>query len=289
MYSEPRRVRATPAMVARLRKPVEAHKYPHGHALVLSGGAGRTGAAWLSARGALRVGAGLVTLGVPPSAQMEVAMQITAIMLRRVADADALAALLEDPRITALCMGPGMGVERSAALLPVALAKGLPLVLDADALTALAGDKDLQAGLHAQCVLTPHEGEFARLAPDLANGLRDEPNNEPKNAISRAAIVREAAKNLGCTVLLKGPQTLVARPDGACSLHEAHTPWLATAGSGDVLAGLIAGLLARGLDTLSAAETATYLHAEAARSFGPGLIAEDIPDALPEVLNSMGV
>ena len=285
MYSEPRRVRATPAMRALLRKPVEAHKYTHGHALVLSGGPGRTGAARLSARAALRVGAGLVTLGVPPSAQMEVAMQITAIMLRRVADADGLAALLEDPRITALCMGPGMGVERSAALLPVALARGLRLVLDADALTALAGDEDLRAGLHAQCVLTPHEGEFARLAPDLANGLRDEPKSVP----SRVKIVRVAAKYLGCTVLLKGPQTLVARPDGACSLHEAHAPWLATAGSGDVLAGFIAGLLARGLDTLSAAETATYLHAEAARSFGPGLIAEDIPDALPEVLDRMGV
>jgi len=293
MFSDPRRITRTPAMLAHLRKPVDAHKFTHGHALVLTGGPGRTGAARLAARGALRVGAGLVTLGAPPAAQMEVAVQITALMLRRVEDAAALTALLADPRITALCMGPGLGVERAAALLPAALARGLPTVLDADALSAIGQAPGLRAALHPKCLLTPHEGEFARVFPDLAKRLRKEPKSVPAQpstqANTRASAVRDAAQLAGCTVLLKGPQTLIASPDGACSLHDAPAPWLATAGSGDVLAGLATGLLARGLPMHAAAETAVYLHAEAARRFGPGLIAEDIPEALPGMFTDMGV
>lgn len=281
----------TPGRIAALRKGDEAHKYGHGHALVLSGGAGRTGAARLSARAALRVGAGLVTLGVPPAAQLEVAAQITAVMLTRVPDAGALDALLGDGRINALCLGPGLGVERAADLLRAALGGGdaerRPTLLDADALTALAGDAALFALLHSECVLTPHEGEFARLFPDLS----DRAGMDLKGG--RADAVREAAQRAGCTVLLKGADTVIAAPDGALSVHSARgamaAPWLATAGTGDVLAGMVAGLLARGLPPVAAAQSATWLHAACARHVGPGLIAEDLPEALPAVFADLGV
>lgn len=271
------------------------HKYSHGHALVLTGGAGRSGAARLAARGALRIGAGLVTLGVPGSAQMEVAGHITALMLTRVEDGGGLAAELEDPRITALCLGPGMGVERAAGLLHAALGnagvKPRPAVLDADALTALAADPALMSGLHDNCVLTPHAGEFARLFPDIAEKHGATPSKGP--AYSKVDATREAAKRAGCVVLFKGPDTVIAAPDGRCSINSAQckraAPWLATAGSGDVLAGFITGLLARGFAPMEAAETAAWLHVGCAHGLGPGLIAEDIPEALPAVFRALGV
>lgn len=265
-----------------------SHKFEHGHALILSGGPGRTGASRLAARAALRVGAGLVTLGVSPAAQMEVAGHITAIMLRRVADAEALSAVLEDRRINALCLGPGLGLgDAQAKLVGSALRCGQPCVLDADALTLLSASKPLFDQLHASCILTPHEGEFARLFPDLAKRLGDEPG------YAKTQATREAAARAGCVVLFKGPDTVIAAPDGQCNVHAASgdrsAPWLATAGSGDVLAGLITGLLARGLVPSQAAAYATCLHVEAARSFGPGLIAEDLPEQLPKVFREMGV
>ncbi len=271
-----------------------SHKFSHGHALVLSGGSGKSGAARLAARGALRVGAGLVTLGVPPSAQMEVASQITALMLQRVEGADGLAGVLEDERINALCLGPGLGGERARELVPVALGgvKPRPTVLDADALTAYVEEPEaLFAMLHEHCVLTPHGGEFARLFPDIAEKLNATPAKGP--AYSKVDATREAAKRAGCTVLLKGPDTVIAAPDGRCSINSAHyersAPWLATAGSGDVLAGFISGLLARGFNPMQAAETAAWLHVECARSFGPGLIAEDLPEELPKVFRALGL
>lgn len=267
------------------------HKYSHGHALVLSGGPGQGGAARLAARAALRVGAGLVTLACPPAALTENAAQLTAIMLRPVKDAEALAHILQDSRITALCLGPGLGVRRAAGLLPAVLAVRRPTVIDADALTALAEAPKLAATLHDRCVLTPHFGEFTRLFPDLAARLAAPPTEGP--AVSRADVVAEAARRAGCTVLLKGPDTVIAAPDGALSLHGAAydraAPWLATAGSGDVLAGLIAGLLARGMSAHRATAAAAWLHVESARAFGPGLIAEDLPDALPGVFRAMGL
>ena len=161
------------------------NKFDHGHALILSGGPGKTGAARLAARGALRIGAGLVTLGVPPAAQMEVASHITAIMLTRVEDGDSFADVLTDERLNALCLGPGLGVERARTLVPIALrapapepgpraqgggsgsGRGRAVVLDADALTAFAeAPEELFGMLHENCVLTPHGGEFARLFPD---------------------------------------------------------------------------------------------------------------------------
>jgi hydroxyethylthiazole kinase-like uncharacterized protein yjeF len=268
------------------------HKYSHGHALVLSGGPGKTGAARLAARGALRVGAGLVTLGVPPSAQMEVAGQITAIMLKRIPNADALAAVLEDQRFNAVCLGPGLGVDENArALVRTALKAKRAVVLDADALSVLQieGKNTLFNDLHENCVLTPHDGEFARVFPDISAKLNVIPTKGP--AYSKVDAARDAAKRAGCVVLFKGPDSVIASPDGRCSIHSAHyeraAPWLATAGSGDVLAGFITGLLAQGQTPMQAAEQAAWLHVECALQFGPGLISEDIPEQLPNVFRQM--
>ncbi|NDW47636.1 NAD(P)H-hydrate dehydratase [Ruegeria sp. PrR005] len=273
-------------------KKYSGHKYSHGHALILTGRAGQTGAARLAARGTLRIGAGLVTLGVPPSAQQEVACQITALMLARIDGADGLATVLEDARLNALCLGPGMGVERARNLVPVALAAKRATVLDADALTAYAENPaELFAHLHENCVLTPHGGEFARLFPDISEKLTAPATKGP--AYSKVDATREAAKRAGCVVLFKGPDTVIAAPEGRCSVNSAHyersAPWLATAGSGDVLAGFITGLLARGLAPMQAAETAAWLHVECALEFGPGLIAEDLPEQLPAVFRKLGL
>ncbi|MQQ06897.1 NAD(P)H-hydrate dehydratase [Epibacterium sp. SM1979] len=274
-----------------LRKEDQAHKFSHGHALILSGPSGKTGAARLAARGALRIGAGLVTLGVPPSAQIEVACQITALMLTQVQGAEGLATVLDDPRINALCLGPGLGRDRARDLVPVALRDPKrAVVLDADALSAFADQPEaLFAMLHDKCVLTPHGGEFARLFPDLAQQLEIPAEKGP--AYSKVDATRAAAARAGCMVLFKGPDTVIAAPDGRCSVHAAvrdrAAPWLATAGSGDVLAGFITGLLARGFAPLHAAETAAWLHVECARTFGPGLIAEDLPEQLPEVFRAL--
>ena len=280
-----------------LGKSADRHKYGYGHALVLSGGAGRTGAARLAARGALRVGAGLVTLGVPPAAQMEVACQITAVMLNRIDSAGALAKVLTDSRFNALCLGPGMGTERARELVPVALAALAPgdgahraVVLDADAITAYeAAPETLFEMLHAQCVLTPHLGEFSRLFPDIAGKIGSVTGGGP--AYSKVDAARDAARRAGCTVLLKGADTVIADQSGACAINAAvydrAAPWLATAGSGDVLAGFVTGMLARGEAPLRAAEIAAWLHVECARRFGPGLIAEDLPEMLPGVLKSL--
>lgn len=268
------------------------HKFDHGHALILSGPAGKTGAARLAARGALRIGAGLVTLGAPRTAQAEIAAQIAGLMLRRIQTGDDLAALLGDIRINALCLGPGMGRARARRLVPVALhALHQPsVVLDADALSAFSGEPGkLFDMLHPQCVLTPHGGEFARLFPDIANALDAPAVTGP--AFSKVDATRQAARRAGCVVLLKGAETVIASPEGCCSVHiardERAAPWLATAGAGDVLAGFIAGLLARGFAPMQAAEVATWLHVECALTFGPGLIAEDLPEILPAVLRNI--
>lgn len=276
-----------------LRKSVSAQKYGYGHALIMAGGPTHTGAARLAARGALRVGAGLVTLGVVPSALAEVASQSTAVMLTRVPNADALSELLWDTRLNALCLGPGLGLDHhSKALVSTVLPLKRPVVLDADALTMFRDDPGtLFSMLHDTCILTPHGGEFARLFPDIDRKLRAVPSKGP--AYSKVDATRAAAKRAGCTVLFKGADTVIASPDGRCSINSAQyeraAPWLATAGAGDVLAGFITGLLARGLDPHAAAETGTWLHVECAIGFGPGLIAEDIPEVMPQVLRGLGV
>ncbi|MGY6409939.1 MAG: NAD(P)H-hydrate dehydratase [Alkalilacustris sp.] len=274
-----------------LGKAQHAHKYDHGSVAVLSGGVGRGGAARLAARAALRVGAGLVTLACPPAALIENAARLDAVMLRPLPDAAGLRAwLAADPRLTALCLGPGLGLDaRAEELVAAALGAARPAVLDADALTLIARRPDLRAQLHPGCVLTPHGGEFARLWPDLARQLEDPPARGP--AFSRLDAARAAAAATGAVVLFKGPDTLVAAPEGSVWLNAAvrtrAAPWLATAGAGDVLAGLVAGLLARGLPPDIAAAQATWLHVEAARALGPGLIAEDLPEALPAVLRRL--
>lgn len=270
------------------------HKFSHGHAFILSGGVGKGGAARLAARGALRVGAGVVTVGAPPSAIMENAIQLNAIMLKRVDDAKALMEILKDERINAVCLGPGFGLGKGTrAAVAVALVSNRGVVLDADALSAFEerpkGLFDLTMG--KKSVLTPHMGEFGRLFPDIKAKLDEPPVQGP--AYSKVDAAREAAVRAGCVVLMKGPDTVIASPDGrasiAAAVYERACPWLATAGAGDVLAGIITGLLARGFGAHEAAATGAWLHQEAARAFGPGLIAEDLPEMLPKVFRDLGV
>ncbi len=272
------------------------HKFGYGHALILSGPPGHGGAARMTARGALRIGAGLVTVGCAPKALAENAARLDAIMLKTVADGAGLTEVLGDERINALCLGPGLGLDaRAAELVRVALVgRGSPrldLVLDADALTLIARDPSLFALLHKGCVLTPHGGEFARLFPDIAAKLDAPATKGP--AYSKVDATREAAARAGCVVLFKGADTVIASPDGICAIKSAAydraAPWLATAGSGDVLAGFITGLMARGFAPQQAAETGAWLHVECARSFGPGLIAEDLPEELPKVFRTLGL
>ena len=290
----------------RLHKFNQHHKYTHGHALIFSGPLGTGGAARLAARGALRVGAGLVSVVCEGSSIAEHAAQLTAVMIKQADGVEDFATLLEDARFNAVCLGPGLGVEWARALVPVALGEGggpgsgpglrsdarRRVVLDADALTAYTDAPDvLFAMLHENCVLTPHGGEFRRLFPDIAEKLDAIPVKGP--AYSKVDATREAAARAGCTVLFKGPDTVIAHPDGRASINSAHyeraAAWLATAGSGDVLAGFITGLLARGFAPMQAAETAAWLHVECARTFGPGLIAEDLPEQLPAVFRELGV
>jgi hydroxyethylthiazole kinase-like uncharacterized protein yjeF len=300
--------RPGPGRLAVLGKHSGGHKFTHGHALVLSGPAGHGGAARLAARGALRIGAGLVTIGAPEDALGEHAARLDAVMLRPCDSGADLSDILRDPRIGALCLGPGLGHgERATGLVAAALDAATlgpsrqagagdgrtrpALVLDADALTILGREPGLFALLKqaAHAVLTPHGGEFARLFPDISEELAQPATSGP--AFSKIDATRKAAARAGCTVLYKGADTVIADPSGACSVNSAHydraAPWLATAGSGDVLAGFIAGLMARGFAPKPAAETAAWLHVECARSFGPGLIAEDLPEELPKVLRSV--
>ena len=273
------------------------HKYHYGHAVVLSGGSGSTGAARLSARAALRVGAGLVTMLTPASALLENACQLTEVMLQSVDSPGELEEVLSDTRINAIALGPALGVgeaTRDKVRSVLGLSDPCSVVLDADALTSFgtesSGDpEELFSLLHPRCVLTPHGGEFARLFPDLAEKLEGAPSTGP--AYSKADAVLAAAKRAGCTVLLKGADTLIADHAGSLSVHAAvyeyAAPWLATAGSGDVLTGLITGLLARGATAYEAAQSASWVHAQSARGFGAGLIAGDIVEGVPRVIEEL--
>jgi hydroxyethylthiazole kinase-like uncharacterized protein yjeF len=257
----------------------EHHKYKRGHAVAVSGPVAQTGAIRLAARAALRIGAGLVTVASPPEALVVNATQLTAIMLMPFSGPLGLAEIFADTRKNAVLIGPGRGVgtqtQTEAATL---LATGAAVVLDADALTSFAGQTDLLAELvrgksGRPVVLTPHEGEFARLFPRLA-GCK----------LERA---RAAAATTGAVVVLKGSDTVVAAPDGRATINANAPPTLATAGSGDVLAGFVLGLLAQGMPAFEAACAAVWLHGAAATAFGPGLIAEDLPETLPKVLSDL--
>ena len=285
-------VRSVTAPSATALTKGSGHKYTHGHALLLSGPPGKGGAARLAARGALRVGAGVVTLGCPMRAVFEHAAQLNAIMVRGLDGTAGLDEMLEDRRFTALCLGPGLGLGGATSdLVLTALRARRGTVLDADALSRFQRKPEvLLDALHEACVLTPHAGEFARLFPDLAAQMTAVPEHGP--AVSRVDAVRAAAARAGCVVLLKGPDTVIATADGTCFVHAAcydrATPWLATAGAGDVLAGMICGLMARGHTAFDAARIAVWLHVEAARLFGPGLIAEDLPEMVPQVFRQLG-
>lgn len=252
-----------------------SHKYRFGHALVVGGPKQTTGAARLAALAALRVGAGLVSIACRPDALPIYAAHLTAVMTKPVADAAALARLLTDVRISAGLVGPGAGVGGATRDLVISvLAAARPTVLDADALTSFAGDRAaLLPLLRADCVLTPHDGEFARLFDVTGDRL------------SRA---RAASAACGAVVVLKGADTVVAAPDGRAAVQGWAPPALATAGTGDVLAGLVVGLLAQGVPAYEAAAAAVWLHATAAREAGAGLIAEDLSGHVAAALAAAG-
>ena len=254
------------------------HKYARGHAVIVSGPAHATGAARLAARGALRIGAGLASVASPLDAVPVNAAHLTAIMVKPFDGAEGLAELLKDKRYNAVAVGPGCGVGPAAReLVAAVLGSGAAAVLDADGLTSFADDpKALFAGLRPATVLTPHEGEFDRLFP----GLLDK-------SPSRIEAARAAAAEAGCVVVLKGPDTAVAAPDGRVAISTNAPPTLATAGSGDVLSGFVTGLLAQHMEPFKAAAAAVWLHGLAATSFGPGLIAEDLPEQLPALLRRL--
>lgn len=312
----------------------DAHKYTRGHAVAVSGPVFQSGAARMSARAALRIGAGLVTVASPTSALPENAAHLTAIMLRPCPSARALAEILEDKRKNAVVIGPGASVgEDTRELVLVALKSGAACVLDADALTSFAQREDDGSGSigfgftgaarptsnhpetlfaairtaflpsggsssdgddegadenggpltpalsprkERRVVLTPHEGEFKRLFKDIA-----------ASSTSKLDRARAAARVSGAVVVLKGADTVIAGPDGFASINTNAPPTLATAGSGDVLAGFIGGLLAQGMPAFAAACAAVWLHGECANVFGPGLIAEDLPEVLPQVLKDL--
>jgi hydroxyethylthiazole kinase-like uncharacterized protein yjeF len=258
---------------------IDGHKYSRGHTVVVSGGVTSTGAARLAARGALRAGSGLVTIASPPDALAVNAAASLAVMVREVDGADALTALLADPRHNAIVLGPGGGVgAEMRAMVQAALAGPRAVVLDADALTSFADASErllaLTAAREAATIMTPHDGEFARVFSKLL---------ETNNLNSKLESARAAARVTGAVIVLKGPDSVVATPDGGAAVAENAPPWLATAGSGDVLAGIAAALVAQSMPAFEAAAAAVWLHGEAAAVFGPGLIAEDLPEMLPLV------
>jgi hydroxyethylthiazole kinase-like uncharacterized protein yjeF len=263
---------------------IDGQKYDRGHIIVVSGGIAASGAARMSARGALRAGAGLVTLASPTDALIVNAAALSAVMVRAIDTGIEFAELLTDKRLNTCVIGPGAGVgERTRDFVLTALSARRGLVLDADALTSFAEAPDqlftaIKASPDPQVVLTPHEGEFPRLFSDLSN------KHPYRSKLER---VRAAAERSGATVLLKGPDTVVACPQGRATIAANAPPWLATAGAGDVLAGMISGMLAQGVAAFEAASIGVWMHGEAAREAGPGLIAEDLPEVLPAVFRRL--
>lgn len=255
----------------------EGHKYTRGHALIW-GGWPMTGAARLAAMAAARTGAGLTTIAVPEASFSVYAAALTSIMVAPIKGPQDLLALLCDPRYTGLLIGPGAGlgsVTRSNVL--SMLATGRPTVLDADALSCFQDDPlTLFSSICGPCVLTPHEGEFKKLFHSLLDTSDDK--------LTRA---RSAARISQCTVILKGSDTVIAAPNGDAIINTNAPPTLATAGSGDVLAGIVLGLLTQGMPPFLACAAAVWLHGAAAASYGLGLIAEDLPHLLPAVLQKL--
>lgn len=260
-----------------------SHKYNRGHALIFSGGLTNTGAARLAAMSAARIGAGLVTVLSPSDALPVHAAHLTSIMLRETRTIQDALDCIKNRQVRAALIGSayGLGIKtRNDCLQLLEKSSIRALILDADALSSFEKETpSLFAAIHAsqtETVLTPHAGEFARLFPDLAQD----------DSLTKAEKATQAAIRAGGCIVYKGSQTIVAMPDGKYSYNENGTPFLATAGSGDVLAGMITGLLAQGMPVFEAASAAVWLHCEAARKIGAGLIAEDLPLMLPQILKS---
>jgi ADP-dependent NAD(P)H-hydrate dehydratase / NAD(P)H-hydrate epimerase len=265
----------------------QSHKYSRGHAVIVSGPPQCTGAARLAARGALRSGAGAVTLATPMNAFVINASHLTAIMLKPFADTAGLAGIVAQlhAEYDAVLIGPGLGRGETARASTLAVVRKAPkIVLDADALSAFGDGEDTPPNAAAELlaeiaranrpvVLTPHEGEFKRIFPKLKGSKLDR--------------ARDAAAMSGAFIVLKGADTVIAAPDGRAAINNNAPPWLATAGSGDVLAGMITGLLAQGMPAFDAACAGVWLHGDIATRFGPGLIAEDLPEGLPAVLSAL--
>jgi NAD(P)H-hydrate epimerase len=251
------------------------NKYTRGSALLV-GGYPMTGASRMAALAAARAGAGLTTIAVPEHGLAVYAAALTSIMVQPLSTDDDLGRLLDDPRYTACLIGPGAGVgDATRARALRLLTSGKAVLLDADAITACAAHpEELFAAIEGACVITPHEGEFKRLFSYEGDKL------------SRA---RQAAKRSGAVIVLKGSDTVIASPDGRAAINSNAPATLATAGSGDVLAGLILGLLAQGMNAFPAACAAVWMHGAAAASFGPGLLAEDLPNLIPGVLRQLPV
>jgi NAD(P)H-hydrate epimerase len=257
-----------------LPRPDDAsNKYTRGHALI-SGGYPITGASRMAARAAARAGAGLTTIAVPQIALPIYATALTSIMVQPLVVPDQFGAFLEDRRLTALLIGPGAGVtDETRARAQAMLATGRPTVLDADALTVFHEDPAaLDRAITGPCVLTPHDGEFARLFDPRGDKLTR---------------TRLAARRSGAIIVLKGSDTVITAPDGRAIINSNAPPSLATAGAGDVLSGIILGLLAQGMEPFLAAAAGVWLHGAAATDFGPGLMAEDLPDLLPGVFRRL--
>lgn len=262
----------------------DGHKYARGHAVVVSGDVVSTGAARLAARAALRAGAGLVTVASKRDALAVNAAALTAVMVREAEAPQQFAELLSDKRLNACVIGPAAGIgERTRGMVRAVLAARRGVVLDADALTSFADDSEvlfaeIKKQDDPQVILTPHDGEFGRLFSQLRPGYPH---------ASKLERARLAASQSGAVVLLKGADTVIAAPDGRAAIAANAPPWLATAGSGDVLAGIIAGMLAQGVPAFEAACIGAWMHGEAGHEFGPGLIAEDLPEVLPAVLRNL--
>lgn len=261
------------------------HKYTRGHGVVISGGPAQGGAARLAARAALRIGAGLVSIACPEDAVLPHASQLTAVMIKAFDGSGDIEGLLADPRLGHWCVGPGAGVtaQTKSHVLKI-LAAGRHCVIDADGLMVFTPKPNelftaIKQADHMP-VLTPHAGEFARLFPDIT---------DPKGSQGKLAAARAAAVRSGAVMLYKGPDTVIASPDGRAVINHSAPPTLATAGAGDVLAGLCLGLMAQGMPTFEAACAAVWIHGAAAKVFGPGLISEDIEGQIPQVLRSLGL
>lgn len=264
---------------------VEAYKYSRGHAAVFSGGVHSTGAARLSALAAARSGAGAVTLLSPPDAMAVNAAHLTSIMVRETRGLRDVRQFCIERNVAAAVLGPGYGNpvfarENALCLAGGELERFYGLVLDADGITAFEQNPDelfdKRRGVETALVLTPHEGEFRRLFPNIA-----------KRSVSKIEKAREAARRANAVIIYKGPDTVIAEPNGLAIINANGTPLLATAGSGDVLAGIVCGLLAQGMPAFAAACASVWIHADAARRFGHGLIAEDLPAQLPKVLSAL--